>query len=71
MMTSSVQMFPDAKDSDSYAPAKRTAAAANQFSTSRQLYGDDLPKASAKKSTGVKTREIGGSDCANPLTTTQ
>ena len=67
MMKSSIQMFPNEKDKDTFTtPAKRSAAASNQFSTSEQLYGTDPPRAAQKKLSAVKIAEIGGSGTVKP-----
>ena len=69
MMTSSIGMFPNEKDKDTFvSPAKRSAAASNQFATSADLYGTDPPRPAQKKMSAVKIAEIGGSDTVNPLT---
>merc|ERR1711990_459029 len=43
-MKSSINMYPDAKDTDTFSsPAKKYAAASNQFATSEALYGAEPP----------------------------
>ena len=45
MQKSSIHMFPNERDTDTFAaPAKRSAAAQNQFASSAQLYGTDAPR---------------------------
>ena len=68
MMKSSIQMFPNEKDTDTFTSgAKRSAAASNQFATSDSLYGGKLDRSAAKKMSKVKIAEIGGSDTVKPL----
>ena len=46
MMKSNIEMFPTQKDNDTFtSPAKRSAAASNQFATSEKLYGANPPRA--------------------------
>ena len=67
-MKSSINMYPDQKDKDTFtSPAKRSAAASNQFSTSIQLYGAEPPRPQQKKVSAAKTAALGGSDTVKPL----
>ena len=68
MQKSSIHMFPNERDTDTFAaPAKRSAAAQNQFASSSQLYGTDAGRPAQKKPTAAKIAEIGGSDTVKPL----
>ena len=68
MQKSSIQMFPDARDKDTFtSPAKRSNAAQNQFSTSIQLYGGQPQRSAQKKMTTTKIAEINGSNTVKPL----
>ena len=61
-------MFPNERDKDTFtSPAKRSAAASNQFATSDALYGTDPPKQAQKKMSAVKMAEIGGCGAVKPL----
>lgn len=65
-------MFPNERDNDTFsAPAKRSAAAQNQFSTSDALYGNGPTRPAQKKMTQAKYAEIGGSDTVKPLSHSQ
>ena len=67
MMKSNFQMYPDAKDTDTFtAPAKRSTAP-SQFQTSESIYGVDNPRPAQKKISTVKNAELGGSDTVKPL----
>ena len=72
MMKSNFEMYPNQKDTDTFtSPAKRSAAASNQFSTSEQLYGGKAIRTEQKKLSSVKMAEIGGSDTVKPLSHSQ
>jgi hypothetical protein len=65
-------MFPNERDNDTFtAPAKRSAAAQNQFSTSVALYGGGPARPAQKKMTQAKIAEIGGSGTVKPLSHSQ
>ena len=68
MMKSSVLMFPNEQDKDTFtAPAKRSDARRNQFMPSEALYGETQQRSAMKKQSSVKTAEIGGSGAVKPL----
>ena len=68
MQKSSIQMFPDSRDNDTFSsPAKRSNAASNQFSTSIQLYGGQPQRSAQKKLTTTKMAEINGTNSVKPL----
>ena len=72
MMKSSIHMFPNEKDKDTFtSPAKRSNAAQSQFATSDKLYGTDPPRPAQKKLTTVKMAELGGVDAVKPLSHSQ
>ena len=61
-------MYPTQKDKDTFtSPAKRSAAASNQFATSDALYGTEPARPAQKKVSAAKTAALGGSDTVKPL----